>query len=531
MAQSKAPFRKWVPSWLRTVVGISILITIMLLNGAYTGSSVYLSNAFGVMSEDINMAYYAASAGMAVGYPLTSVIRPIITTKTILLGDLVLQIGLALVCAKTESTGILIGASFLIGFLKAFILLEMIIILKPIFSKKDIRSEFYAYFYPIVFGMGQVSMILTAELAYDYQWQYMYYFVILMLLVSIIMVLTCFRYGRRPIRIPFKEVDWVSVLTISTALLLILYVCIYGKTKDWFESADILACSLPIIPLLWLFFRRQKNRQKPYVNISIITKTKPIIGYTYMAIVMILCASSSLVSSYTTSVLKLDNIHSNGLSLVMIPGFILGGILCHWWFKLQVWRFRVLIFWGMACFTGYFALLYFGVTPDGSYEFLYLPTLLRGMGMIILFISFGVFAVEDIERPLMISNAFFMVGIRSVLAPVIGASLFSNLLYRIQQKSILVLSDNIDLQNSISSSRYNEALSNALKQGMSMSDAQQTAINNLYSTTSVQALLLSIKIIVGYLLIFSIVVMVISRFIPFHKTLKVKVVKSGDDMA
>lgn len=531
MANNTAPFRKQVPSWLRTVVGLAILITIMLLNGAYTGSSVELSSAFGVMSEDINMAYYAASAGMAIGYPLTAVIRPIITTKTILLSDLILQVGLAFICAKTQSIGVIIAASFLIGFLKAFMLMEMIIIFQPIFSKKNVRSEFYAYFYPIVFGMGQVSMILTAELAYNYQWQYMYYLVIIMLLLSIILVLTCFRYGRKPIHIPIKEIDWVSVLAMSTAFLLILYVCIYGKTKDWFDSSDIVVSTLLIVPLIWFFIHRQKHLKKPYVNTSIITQKKPIIGYIYMAIVMILCASSTLISSYTNSVLRLDNIHSNGLSLMMIPGFILGGIICHWWFKLQIWRFRVLIFWGMACFTAHFAILYFGITPDGSYEFLFLPTLLKGMGMIILFISFGVFAVEDIERPLMISNAFFMVGIRSTIAPVVGASLFSNLLYRLQQKSIMVLSDNIDMQHTLSSSQYNDALSSALKQGMSMSEAQQTAINSLYTTTSVQALLLSIKIILGYLLIFSIIVMVISRFIPFHKTLKVEVVRSGDDMA
>ncbi|MEG2758748.1 MAG: transporter, partial [Rikenellaceae bacterium] len=78
---------------------------------------------------------------------------------------------------------------------------------------------------------------------------------------------------------------------------------------------------------------------------------------------------------------------------------------------------------------------------------------------------------------------------------------------------------------------YNDALASAAKQGLSMSDAQQMAINDLYATTNTQALILSIKVIVGYLLIFSIIVMIISRFTQFHKTIKVKVVKSGDDMA
>lgn len=531
MAQKKAPFRKWVPVWLRAVVGFAILFPIIMINGAYTGSSVDISGALGVLSEDISMGYYATSAGMAAAYPLIPKIRPIATTKTILLCDLILQVLLSFVCASTSNIQIIIFCSFLIGFLKAFALLEMIVILKPIFSRNDVRSEFYSYFYPIVFTVGQVSMILTSEMAYNYQWQYMYYFVIVMLLIAIIMVLVCFRYGRRPIEIPFKNIDGRSLLLISLSLLFIVYVCTYGKTKDWFSSPDILFCTILTPILLWLFIRKQQQSEIPYLNISVIKGKKAIIGYFFMSLVMIFSASSLLITSYANSVLKVDSIHANGLNLVMIPGFIVAAIICFWWFRLQIWRFRVLAFWGMACFVCYFGIIYFGLTPDGTYEFLYLPMFFRGMGMMILFIAFGVYAVEGMDPKLMISNAFFIVTVRSLLSPVMGSALFSNLLYSMQQNNISVLSENIDSLNSISASRYDDALGSALKQGMSQLDAQQMAINSIYSALNVQSLMLSIKMIVGYLLAIAIVVMVITRFTPFHKTLKVKVVKSGDDMA
>lgn len=531
MSQKNVPFRKWVPRWLKAVIAFAILIPIMLLNGAYTGSSVDVSSALGVLSEDISMAYYAASAGMAVAYPLIPRIRPVVTTKTVLICDLILQVFLSLVCARSQSIEIIMVASFIVGFLKAFVLLEMIIILKPIFSRRDVRSEFYAYFYPTVFGVGQISMILTSELAYSYQWQYMYYFVMAMLMIAIIMVLIFFRYGRRPISIPFKDIDGRSVLMISTALLMIIYVCTYGKTRDWFAAPDILMCSLCVPVLLWIFVRRQNRSETPYVNLAVLGSKKAIVGYLFMSIVMIISSSSTLVSSYANSVLKVDSIHANGLNLMMIPGFVIASVICFWWFRLQVWRFRVLVFWGMACFVGYIAILYFGLTPDGRYEFLYLPMFLRGAGMMILFIAFGVYAVEDMNPKLMISNAFFLVGMRSVIAPVVGASLFSNLLYRTQQRSMVVLGEGIDLQNSVSAQQYNDALGSAIKQGYPMTEAQQMALSNLSASLNVQSLMLSIKIILGYMLIFAIVIMVVSRFTPFHKTLKVKVVRSGDDMA
>jgi len=64
-----------------------VIFPITLLNGAYTGSMVEVSNTLGVLSEDITMAYYSASVGMAVAYPIVPKIRTIATPKTLLLTD------------------------------------------------------------------------------------------------------------------------------------------------------------------------------------------------------------------------------------------------------------------------------------------------------------------------------------------------------------------------------------------------------------------------------------------------------------
>lgn len=65
---------------------------------------------------------------------------------------------------------------------------------------------------------------------------------------------------------------------------------------------------------------------------------------------------------------------------------------------------------------------YFGITPYSTYEMLYFPVFLRGLGMMTLFIAFGVYVVEDLDPKLMLSNAFFLISLRSVLAPAISAS-------------------------------------------------------------------------------------------------------------
>ena len=68
--QLEIPTRSWVPDRLAVATVVLILLPIAMLNGSYTGSIVEVSNTLGVYSEDITIGYYAASAGMAVSYPI-----------------------------------------------------------------------------------------------------------------------------------------------------------------------------------------------------------------------------------------------------------------------------------------------------------------------------------------------------------------------------------------------------------------------------------------------------------------------------
>ena len=524
------PLRSWVPHWLGIVTTFAILIPVMMLNGTYSRASINVSGALGVLTEDISMAYYAASVGMAVAYPITAKIRAIATTKTIVLSDLILQTFLAFICARTTHIEILTVCSFFMGFLRAFVMIEMITILKPFFSKRDRRSEFYAYFYPIVFGIGQISMTITAALAYHYQWQYMYYLIIGMLVVAIVLVMICFRFGQMPIRIPFRDIDWISVVSLASFLLIAVYISTYGKINDWFDSPRILIDMLVLPFILWFFVQRQLKSTTPYLNLKVLTYHKNIIAYFFMGLAMVFSASSSLISQYLNIVLRIDSVHTNELNLWMIPGFIISAAVCYWWFNAQIWRFRVLVFWGMACFTAYFLVIYFGLTPTGTYQFLYLPSIFRGMGIMIILIAFGVYAVEDLNPKFMGFNAVFMISIRSVLAPALGSSLFTNLLYRFQMQNQMILGEGLNIQNPLASSLYSQSLNNAVSTGHTLTEAQQLASQALYNSVQIQALMVSIKQIVGYLLVISIVVMVIARFTPFHKTLKTAVPKTGEDM-
>ena len=247
MKQLDVPVRQWVPDWLGMICIFFIILPVTMLNGSYTGSMLEVSSTLGTNTEDITMGYYAASAGMAIAYPIVPKVLDALSSKFLLLTDLSIQFLLSWVCARSQNIDLVIICSFFIGFLKGFLMLWFIRRATKIFSPKNVRSEFYSYFYPLVFAGGQVSMIVTAELAYHYNWQYMYYFMMMMLMASILIVIVCFRHNRplKPIRL--SELHIREMLVIATGLLMLMYV-ILGM---FMEGFSMIATTLPVVlPLI-----------------------------------------------------------------------------------------------------------------------------------------------------------------------------------------------------------------------------------------------------------------------------------------
>jgi hypothetical protein len=530
MKQLNVPMRRWVPDRLGLIAIFIIILPVTMLNGSYTGSMPEMSSTLGTNTEDITMGYYAAAAGMAVAYPIVAKVLAAIPVKVVLIVDLALQFLLSWCCASTTDVDILIVCSFIIGFLKEFIMLWFIRCSKLIFSPSNVRSEFYAYFYPIVYAGGQFSMYATALLAYQYNWKYMYYFMMVLLLISLLLVIVCFRSNRPIQSVATTDLHIREMCVIAAGLLMLMYVINYGKVLDW-TSSDKIRLYIVLSPILIaLFIWTQHYSRKPYVSLAPLFQPKTLIGYLFMMIAMFFSTSTTLISSYLNTCLRVDNMHTYSLYIYVIPGYIVSAIVCFWWFRWQRWRFRFLVSGSLFCFVLFFGILYFGISPDSTYEMLYLPVFLRGAGMMTLLIAFALFATEDLNPKFLTANAFFMIAFRSALAPIAASAFYSNTLYRLQQHNMYALSEQMASIDPTAATRYSQAFGSALAQGHSYTEAVQIATGTLNTILQQQSTLLALKEILGYLLIFSLVIAIVSRFIPFHKTVRVVFAKTGDDM-
>ena len=84
--------------------------------------------------------------------------------------------------------------------------------------------------------------------------------------------------------------------------------------------------------------------------------------------------------------------------------------------------------------------------------------------------------------------------------------------------------------DTLAAARWQSTLNSSLGQGHGMNEAMQLATNTLYSVLQQQSTLLALKHILGWLFAVTLVIAIVSRFIPFHKTVRVPVIHTGEDM-
>lgn len=92
------------------------------------------------------------------------------------------------------------------------------------------------------------------------------------------------------------------------------------------------------------------------------------------------------------------------------------------------------------------------------------------------------------------------------------------------------LSENMTAADPLADVRWQSVFNSGIMQGHGVDEATQLATNTLYSVVQQQGTLLALKHILGWLFAVTLVIAVVSRFIPFHKTVRVPVVRMGEDM-
>ena len=520
-------FHEWVPKPVQLLLIILFTIPLLTINGAYTANISDMVGSMGIMTEDLLMANYAATIGMGIVFPLLLRTKQYFKSKHILLVTFISLALLSYVCATTDQPSILIAANFLLGGMKMFGLIEVILPIMFILSPEGDRTKFYSIFYTLSIGLSMVSGFYSAQLAYNYNWQNVYLLVIPVSIFCILLVLIFSHnlYGSK--KVPIYQVDWFSMILLSSSLMFLNYIFSYGRVVDYFLSTNFQAAFIGFgISLIW-FFQRQLMLKRPYLPLSVFKKKNVYGALLFIFLMNIFFATGSMQIVFTTGILKYSAQTNALLNIIMALGAVLGGVFCFVWFK-KKGGLKGIIFIGFLAFTGYHIFLYFLFSPVIEINYLALPMLLKGFGMVVLFISTAIFAVEKLEMAEMLSSVAMLVLFRSFIGPAFWGAVYSYGLYAGQIRHTAAIVQRMDVNDPLFIARMNPVVMGSLAQGRSIEAAQSLGIQSMWGAVQVQATLIAAKEIFGFIILAGFLVLllvILFRFAPVNLRRLVKLRK------
>ena len=514
------PFYDWVPKPLGIIFLILLFIPIMTVSGVYSANSVEMVGGLGILSEHISFVGFVTSVGMAAFSPFFYSSVGVRREMMMCMSGFCLLAVLSYVCARTESVFILALCSLVMGFVRqALLMVNLFTLIKYAFGieatintspgnepvdeagwdKLDVEkttSMPTIYFFFML--LGQLGTWLTAWFAYNYEWQYVYYVMMAAMLVAVLVILVTmpdqpYTTGR----VPLSFSKFGNVVVFSLMCCSFIYIMVYGKVLDWYDSQSIrLATFLCVVSTL-LFVYLEKTRRSPYFLLEAF-KSRSIRGGILLFMgLMILNSSQMFVNVFVGVGMKVDNLHNAMLGNWVLVGYFAGLVMAVFSSAKKIhfkWLFAIgFIFIGLASLF-----MYFEVQTDGLYERMKWPVIIRATGMMLLYSVTAVYANQRMPYRLLSTWVCIMLTVRMIVAPGIGSALYSNVLQNRQQYYITRYAHGYDPMNPEVAAQYEQTVRGMKMQGKSDYEAHNMAAMSLKGKVQVQATLSAVKEMAGW---------------------------------
>ncbi|MCX2452642.1 hypothetical protein OQX61_15295 [Pedobacter sp. PLR] len=519
-------FHDWVPKPVQLLLIILLTIPILGISGVYSTNIGDMMGSQGMLTEDLMMASYASALGMALVFPLALRMKQFFRTRHILIVTLSSLILLSYICATTDNAWVLIGANMIMGMIKAFAMMEVILPIMFIISPTGDRPKFYSVFYPLSIALAQIASYYATKLSFENSWHYVYYYTIAILLFCLLLVLIFGHNYRGSKKLPFYQMDWLSFVLILSSMMLLNYVFSYGRILGWWNDQSIKITLFGSVLLGVWFIQRQMVLKRPFLSLDVFKRKTVWMSLVFIFLMGIFFASSGIQSAFTTGVLKYSALSNAEINLMMAIGAVAGGFFCFFWFR-RKWSLKGLVCCGFGAFIGYHLILYFLFSPVIEINDLAFPLFLKGLGLTILYIAIGVYCADKLTLTELLAAVSILILFRSFIGPAFWNAVYSYELYAGQLKHTAFIVQHMDANNPLLTARLNPLVQGAMAQGKSIEAAQSLGVSSVWGMVQLQATMAAAKEIFGWIVVSGglVILFVLSyRFVPvdFRKLVNIR---------
>lgn len=532
------PFYQWMPKPLGILILMFLFIPPTFSGGAYLSNINEMSGELGLILEEIQLASFFTSIGMCLFVPFMVRFLQARSVRRTYLWCFGLLVPLNYICAVATHVTVLLAACLLIGFVRIIVMLNCTFTIAPYmtgvntlsmftmtetpapetqYKMERMRTFLMPVLYCFILLIAQSSNIVTAWFAYEYSWQDAYYITIGMQLAAILLVLFTMPdiKNREKYHIEWNKIPEMVCMTI--ALCCMAFILAFGKTLDWFDSRHIvIATAIMFISTGLFLLMSMHNGENAYLPLGVFRYRNIWMSMLLFLIAMIFNSANIFVGSFSKISTAINNYHNATLSIWAIVG-CLAGLILSVLLVLRKLRFRtifIIAFLFMASSNG---MLYFQYQTTGLFGNMIWPTVLNFIGLLMLYSLVAAFGMKSLPSRYLATFVFLMIWMRNSIAPVIGATIYSNWLNERQQYHISVLSEGVTASNPLAAHTHAQNMAVAKISGKGTFEAEQFSSIAMKGKVTVQATIVAMKEITGNTVILISAAICLTFLLPYYK--------------
>ncbi len=390
------------------------------------------------------------------------------------------------ICAHTQSVGVLVVTCFFAGWFRMWATFVCNSTIQLWLTPTRDMAVFFCYVYLVVDGAIQLSGLSTVYTAFFSQWEYMHWIMIGLLALMMLLTMILVRPVRGPIQIPLLGIDWIGSGLWAIFMLCFTFICVYGNYYDWWEAEEIIAATVLGLLCVAINLWRATFLHHPYISFTALTNRNVIRATViYLVFFTLLATEHVFEHSYAATVLGFDETNLIDLNLYVLVGILAGCAFTYVTFALRHWRYRTMTAIGFALAAIYLAYFYFLIDYGVEKEMLFMPLFFRGAASVIISIVFLTSILQGGMHFFVFPQALTINGFTgAVMGATLGPALIGEFLSHTMAKNASLI-------------------------GSVFTDLNPAAVHaplgQIYGMVQVQALVVSMKEIYGWLLIAAIV--------------------------
>ena len=472
----------FIPRRLKPYLCIIFVLIVQFSGGLYLAAATDMVGTTALMQEDILMAGYASLIGLAINFAVMFRIKFRFSTRSQLLVAAGVLIGANIICAHTTSVPVLVVTCFIAGWFRMQATLACNSTIQLWLTPVRDMAIFFCYVYIIVDSVIQLSGIATIYTAFFSQWEYMHWTMVGLLALMMVMVLILVKPVRGPMFIPLLGIDWIGAILRTGFMMCFTFICVYGNYYDWWDAVEIKCATLIGLACLVINLWRASFLHHPYISFRAM-KNRNVIRATgiYLIFFTLIATEHVFEHSYAATILGFDETNLIDLNWYVLAGIIAGCGFTYFTFALRKWRYKTMTAIAFALAIVYLAYFYFFIDYGVEKEMLFIPLFFRGAASVIISIVFLTSIVQSGLQFQVFPQALTINGFTgAVMGATLGPAIIGELLRHTMAKNVALLGANI------------------IDTNIAVGHLQ---LGELFGMVQIQALVVSMKEIYGWLLI------------------------------